>query len=241
MEKHDRKVEQRQPIESYREKAPSMGECSCCDGPEADFEYYATKVRLETEAKLIDPNEAGGVLDVELHGELQDALGQLLNGSPVTTLDDWVAEVRERTGGGPITIEDLCHESEETGHWGEVDSERYQFTCFFDAVVLATLTDDPVDIRTESPTGTEIEASITGTGDFAVDPPETLVSFGVVTTPEAIPDGEPTREDIYASVCPVVKAFPSPQAYDRWHPAVPATTVGIPLAEATSIADALVA
>lgn len=237
---HDRKAESRDSIEDPPgEDAPPDG-CSCCSGSSTDFEYYATKVRLETESKLLDSDESSSVLDVELHDELQTALEQFLNGSTITTLNDWVAEIRNRTGGGGIAIDDLCHESDETDHWGEIDGERYHFTCFFDAVVLASFTDDRVAIRTESPSGTEIEATITEDGDLTVEPPETLVSFGVVTTPEALPDGEPTPEDVYACVCPVVKAFPSPQAYDRWAPSVPATTVAIPLDEGTAIADALV-
>lgn len=218
--------------------APTDG-CSCCDSLDAEFEYFATKLRLESEGKLIEPDGETGVLDAELPEELQSALGQFLDAGPVQTLGDWVAEVRERTGGGSIDIEDLCHDQADTRHWGELEGERYHFTCFFDAVVLAALTDERVEIRTESPEGTTIEATVTGDGDLEVDPPGTLVSFGVATTPDAIPDGEPTREDVYGAVCPVVNAFPSPQAYERWSEVVPAATVAMPLEDATAVATAI--
>lgn len=214
--------------------------CSCCGGTDDDFEYYTTKVRLESEGELIEADDDTGILDVELPDDVQDALERFLHGASVRTLGDWVGEVRAGTGGGPIAIDDLCHERADTGHWGERDGERYHFTCFFDAVVLAALTDDQVEIVSESPDGTQIEATVTGDGELTVEPRGTLVSFGVVTTEASIPDGEPTREDVYASVCPVVKAFPSPQAYEVWSRTVPAATVAMPLVDATDIAAALV-
>lgn len=241
MDERDTGSDDRESTERVRPTAGTSADgCSCCGDVDADFEYFATKVRLESHSQLIDPDEETSVLDVELPGELRAALGRFLDGATVRTLHDWIAEVRERTGGGSIAIEDLCHERRETDHWAALDGEQYHFTCFFDAVVLAALTDERVEIRTESPDGTEVEATVTGDGTLTVDPPGTLVSFGVVTTPGATPDGEPAHEDVYASVCPVVKAFPSPQAYDRWDPAVPATTVAMPLDRATAVAGALV-
>jgi len=240
MDESDTGYEEHGSTERTRAATESTTEgCSCCDGAESDFEYYATKVRLESDGELIDPDEGTGVLDVELPGELQAALGLFLDGSPVATLGDWVDEVRERTGGGAIAVEDLCHEQGDTAHWGELDGERYDFTCFFDAVVLAALADEHVEVRTESPGGTAIEVTVTGDGSLTVDHPETLASFGVVTAPAAVPDGEPTSEDVYAAVCPVVKAFPGPQAYERWARSVPAATVAMPLANATDLATAL--
>lgn len=214
--------------------------CSCCGGSDDDFEYYTTKVRLESEGALIAADDETGILDVELPEEVQDALERFLDGARVATLGDWVREVRAGTGGGSIAVEDLCHEQADTGHWGEIDGERYHFTCFFDAVVLAAITDERVEIASESPDGTRVEATVTGDGELTVDPPGTLVSFGILTTEATVPDGDPTREDVYASVCPVVKAFPSPQAYESWRRTVPAATVAMPLVDATDIAAALV-
>lgn len=214
--------------------------CDCCgSGGGADFEYYATKVRLESESSYVESDGESSVLEAGLPDEFREAMGGFLGGATVETLGDWVDEIRRGTGGGSIALEDLCHEDSPTGHWGDLDGERYHFTCFFDAVVLAALTDRRVDVRTESPGGTVIEATATGDGDLTVSPPETLVSFGVSTGPGAIPEGKPTHEDVYAAVCPVVKAFPSPQAYEQWAEAVPAATVAMPLEDATELATAL--
>lgn len=233
--------------------------CACCSGDEAGFgddgggntgdveagdgedafEYYAVKVRLESESSLIEADEGSSVLDAELPGELQDAARRFLGDVSVETLGDWAGEVRRRTGGGSIAVEDLCREREATGHWGDLDGERYHFRCFFDAVVLAALTDRRVELRTVSPGGTVIEATATGDGELSVSPAGTLASFGIATTAGATPDGDPTREDVYEAVCPVVQAFPTPQAYERWADTVPAATVAMPLADATELAAAL--
>lgn len=241
MDEHDTGSRDRESVDcaGVTTGAPTGG-CSCCDGVDADFEYYTSRIRLESRSQLIDPDDGTPVPEVELPEELQEGLGRFLDGSAVRTLGDWIAEVRERTGGGSIAVEDLCHERAETDHWGDIDGDRYHFTCFFDAVVLAGLTSERVDIRTESPDGTEIEVTVTDDGTLTVDPPGTLVSFGVVTAPAAIPDGEPTVEDVYAAVCPVVKAFPGPRTYERWARSVPAATVAMPLGDSTALATALV-
>jgi hypothetical protein len=155
-------------------------------------------------------------------------------------LDDWLAQVRRLTGGGSITVEDLCHADDETGHRGEIDGETYHFRCFYDAVALSGLAETPVDIRTESPDGTVIEAHAIGTTDLTVTPEEAVFSFGVDEAVEAPADREPSVEDVYASVCPYVKAFPDRKAYERWEKTVPAATVAMPLAGATEIASRLV-
>ncbi len=217
----------------------SAERCTCgCEEGDAVFEYYATKLRLESESSLIDVD--GTVLDAQLPEDLQRALERFLDGATVETLDDWVTEVRQRTGGGAIEVKDLCHERAETDHWGDLDGERYYFTCFFDAVLLAAVTDRRVNIRTESPAGTVIEATATGDGELSVDPPGTLVSFGIATTADTAPDQEPTHEDVYESMCPVVNAFPTPQAYEQWTETVAASTVAVPLEDATELAAALV-
>lgn len=213
--------------------------CTCSGEDDClGFEHYATKLRLESESAVMDTD--GQVLDAELPEELQRALQRFLDGATVETLGDWAMEVRKHTGGDSIEIEDLCHEQAETDHWGYLDGDRYYFTCFFDAVVLAAVTNRPVDVRTESPAGTVIEAAATADGELSVDPPGTLVSFGVVTIPDMAVDDEPTHQDVYESMCPVVKAFPTPQAYEQWADIVPAATVALPLEDATELAAALV-
>lgn len=179
-------------------------------------------------------------LETELPPDLATSLGRLLGRPPVETVAEWVAAVRREIGGGPIGVEDLCHEETETPHWGELDGERFHFTCFYDAVVLAAIVGDPVDVHTESPEGTAIEAKAVGSADLEVDPPTAVFSFGV---PEAVdpPAGEPRHGDVYAAVCPYVRAFPDLASYDHWRRSVPAATVAMPMAGSTELAAALVA
>lgn len=182
----------------------------------------------------------GSVLNSELPADVQATLGQLVGTDAVETLGDWIAEVRQITGGGAIGIEDLCRVDEKTGHWGEFDGETYHFQCFYDAVILSALVETPVNIRTKSPDGTVVKARVTGTADLTVRPETAVFSFGIENPVESSMDGEPSHADIYAAVCPFVKAFPDREAYASWAKTVPAATVALPLEGATEIAAALV-
>ena len=141
---------------------------------------------------------------------------------------------------GAIAIEELCHIETETGHWGVLDGDRYHFACFYDAVILAAMVDEPVEIRTESPAGKVITARADGSTGLTVSPSDAVFSFGIDDTVASTGD-VPTLEDGYAAICPYVKAFPDPESYERWDGTVPALTVAMPLAGATDLAAALVA
>lgn len=180
------------------------------------------------------------VLDTELPRDVQSALGRFLGTEPVETLGVWADEVRRRTGDGSISIEELCVTDEETVHRGIVDGYRYDFACFYDAVILAALSDEPVDIRTKSPNDEVIEALAVGSTELTVTPDGAVFSFGIEHDVEPPADDGPTLEHGYASICPYVKAFPDSDAYERWAKRTPAATVAMPLAGATELAEALV-
>jgi len=185
-----------------------------------------------------EPDGVG--LDEPLPPELQSALGQFVGRDSVATLGEWVEEVRRQTGGGSMDLEALCHSEESTGHWGEMAGERYHFVCFYDAVIMAAIADEPVDIHTESPDGAVIEAHSLGGSGLSVTPESAVFSFGISTEMVTGDDG-PTLQDGYQAVCPYVKAFPNREAYDAWAETVDAATVAMPLAGATEIASALAA
>jgi hypothetical protein len=137
-----------------------------------------------------------------------------------------------------MSLEALCHTDEETGHWGEMDGERYHFACFYDAVIMAAIADEPVDIHTESPDGDVIEAHSLGGVDLSVTPESAVFSFGISTDVVTGDDG-PTLQDGYQAVCPYVKAFPNREDYEAWAETVDAATVAMPLVGATELARAL--
>ncbi|TYL37904.1 alkylmercury lyase [Natronococcus pandeyae] len=206
--------------------------CTCCGIPEnRDDRTATTATQWSTETP---------VLEAQLPEELQAALGRFLGTEPVETLGDWTTAVRRLAGDGSITLEELCLSEEPTDHWALVDGERYDFACFYDAVILAGLTDRPVDIRTKSPGGTVIEARAIGTSELTVAPREAVFSFGIDASVEPPSDGEPSLEQGYAAICPYVKAFPDRTAYERWATTVPAATVAMPLSGATEFATQLV-
>lgn len=188
-----------------------------------------------------DPWHPGpDVLEADLPPALRRALSEFLDDRSILTLGDWVDEIRRRTGGGSIAIEQLCHADTATDHWGEVDGERFHFLCFYDAVILAALVDEPVDVRTTSPAGTVVTATAAGSDELRVRPEDAVFSFGIDPSVLAAGDGEPSLADVYAAVCPYVRAFPDRAAYETWREQMPAETVAMPLAGATDLAAALV-
>lgn len=207
-------------------------ECACSGGSD--------RQKANTDATTGRWIADDSILDVELPADVQATLGRLVGEYDIETLGEWIAEIRRRTIGGPVGIEDLCHADEETSHEGKLDGKTYYFRCFYDAVILSALAETPVDIRTASPDGTVIEARASGTADLTVMPETAVFSFGVEDSVEALAGGEPSHADVYAAVCPYVRAFPNREAYEHWVNTVPATTVAMPLEGATEIAAALV-
>lgn len=206
--------------------------CPCCGG----VDEQTVEDSSSTEPWRVDVP----VLTAELPEELGSDLGRFLGAESVTTLGEWAAAVRHHLDGDAITIDELCVTDDETDHWGVVDGEKYYFACFYDAVILAALVENPVDIRTKSPNGVTIEARATGTGELTVTPDDAVFSFGIdEDVPRPSTDG-PRLETGYAAICPYVNAFENVVAYDRWARSVHAETVGMPLDGATELAAALV-
>lgn len=176
-------------------------------------------------------------LAAPLPADVQRGMERLLPGESVATLGDWVGGLRRATGGGAVAVEDLCHADGETPHRGTLDGETHHFRCFYDAVALAELADAPVDVRTESPDGTVVEARATGDGDLSATPADAVVSLGIRQDVGAVED--PTLADAYAAICPAVKAFPDREAYERWAADAPVATVAMPLSAGLCVATAL--
>jgi hypothetical protein len=143
--------------------------------------------------------------------------------------------------GDGIAVDELCHVDGETPHYAKTADETYYFRCFYDGIALAHLVDEPVEIRTETPTNDSIEMQTAPQNEIDVTPSDAVMSFGV-TTDSDVPAGDvPTAQEIYGAVCPYVKAFHTRADYERWSEDVAATTIGIPLEAGVPIAAALTA
>ncbi|MDS0476113.1 organomercurial lyase [Natrinema sp. 1APR25-10V2] len=210
--------------------------CDCCGTVEDRPADVAGEVEPSTDRWLGD----AAAMETPLPDDVRTAMEGFFGDASIETLEDWVAELRERTGGGSIDAEDLCHADGETAHWGELDGTRHHFRCFYDAVVLAELASEPIEIHTESPSGDVIEARATGDGELTATPSTAAVSFGVVTDDAALPAAEATLEDAYGAICPAVRAFPTRDAHEGWAAEANAATVGMPLSIATGVAIGLV-
>ncbi len=179
-------------------------------------------------------------LAAALPQDVATALGQFVGGESIETLSQWAQAVRRQTGGGAVSMAELCVADHETPHWGNREDERTYFECFYDAVIVAALAEEPVDVRTVSPDGTVIRARAMGSTHLHVRPPSAVFSFGIDDGDVQDSDGEPTLAEGYAAICPYVNAFPDEAAYRHWAASVPAATVALPLAGATDLAAALV-
>lgn len=156
----------------------------------------------------------------------------------VETVGDFVAATRGDAGGA-IDVEDLCHVDGDSRHVASTPTETYPFRCFYDGIALSLLADEPVTITTESPAGNSIEVRATPDGEVESTPEGAVVSFGIAGDVETPGDGGPTPADVYAAVCPYVKAFRTREEYEGWAAAVDAATLGMPLAAGMPVAMAL--
>lgn len=222
------------------------GDCSChvlLDGE------VSGETRTDGGTVGVDSGEGGSeghwldeqpATEAPLPAAFSAAVEDLYGAAPLETLDDWADAIG---GGGDVSpstgVEALCHAHEPTPHRAHHGDETYHFLCFFDAVVLAYLTGDPVDLRTESPGGEVIEAHVSPDEGIEVEPSTAALSFGVAENPDStVPEAGPAAA--YSAVCPYVRAFPDREGYERWAPEVDALTVGLPLPEGLPFAATLV-
>lgn len=176
--------------------------------------------------------------------ELPEAVAENMSrfyGKSIESFDDMIAAIRNVVEGDGIAIDELCHVEVETPHYAKTNDETYYFRCFYDGIALAHLVDEPVEIRTETPTNEPIEIETSPQGDIDVTPSDAVMSFGVATDTDVPPGDVPTAQEIYGAVCPYVKAFHTRADYERWSEDVAATTIGIPLEAGVPIAAALTA
>jgi len=176
--------------------------------------------------------------------ELPEAVAENMSrfyGESINSFDDMIEAIRNVVEGDGIAVDELCHVEGETPHYATTADETYYFRCFYDGIALAHLVDEPVEVRTETPTNEPIEMRMSPRSDVDVTPSDAVMSFGVATDSD-VPAGDvPTAQEVYGAVCPYVKAFRSRSDYERWSEDVAATTVGIPLEAGVPIAAALTA
>ncbi len=181
-----------------------------------------------------ETSETGGywlgerpILNVRLPQELARALGDRFGTEPITTLGGFVSFTR-RAVDHPLTATDLCHTTPDEPHYARLGGETHHFVCFFDAVMLAHIADEPVEFHTESPGGEEIEGRIAPTGALTTTPPDVVMSFGVAEANHA-EEGADAATAVEAAICPYIEAFTSREAYQEWAERVAVPTVGMKL------------
>ncbi|RDZ32128.1 alkylmercury lyase [Haloferax sp. Atlit-109R] len=213
-------------------RSMSNQDCNCADPSvgESDAQTPSTDNWIE----------ARPVKTAEFPTRVADNMSRFF-GASIDTFDDMVAAIRTVVEGDGIAIDELCHVDGETPHYAKTASETYYFRCFYDGIALANLVDEPVEIRTETPTEEPIEIQMSPADGVDVTPPDAVMSFGVTTESDVPADETPSAPDVYGAVCPYVKAFYTREDYERWAADVAATTVGIPLDAGVPIAAALTA
>lgn len=207
-------------------------DCNCGDLTDAQATDEAAATNGWIEARPVETAQ----LPAGVAGDMSRFFGESIDG-----FDDVIAAIRAVTAGTGIAIDDLCHVEGKTAHVAETDEETYYFRCFYDGIALAHLVDESVEIRTETPTNGPITMRASPAGDVDVTPSDAVMSFGVATDRDVPAGDSPTAEEVYAAICPYVKAFRNRGEYERWTEGVAATTVGIPLEAGVPIAAALTA
>lgn len=175
-------------------------------------------------------------IDDPLPADLATVLTRFNTEGMVRTLDDWISVIgRER--GAALPVDDLCHVPGPSPHHGFVEEQRYDFACCVDAVILAAIVDNRVDIHTMSPDGTAISIDATSDGAVTASPLDTVFSFGA--DPTVSVGDPPVPGDAYRAICPWVHAFPDIKAYHAWDDSHEIPTVAFAPVTATVLARRL--
>lgn len=182
----------------------------------------------------------GPAADAPLPRDVARATSRFYTAGPIETLGDFVEATRAEAGGS-LDVGDLCRVDGRTPHVARTADGTGHFRCFYDGVALAYLADEPVEVHTESPSGTPIALRATPDGEVDAIPSGAVMSLGIAADATDDPDASPTDEEVEGSVCPYVKAFPTRERYRGWAAAVDGATVGLPLTTGTTVAAALTA
>lgn len=140
------------------------------------------------------------------------------------------------------SVDDLLVTDDDSRHEVGLDDRAVNTYCFLDALVLALLEDDPVDITTRPPGSDEtIELTASREG-IQGGHDEMVVSFGFSDELPRDPDAyaDKTTEEIRATThalgCPMINLFPDREAYDAWIQEADAVAMPLGLPEALALA-----
>lgn len=195
------------------------------------------------DATDVEPSHGDGYTDREVPEQIGEALVALGGGDHAPeTLGGFLSLADSDVfSPGELEAEEMLV-TDDSRHVVRLAGRTVHTYCILDALVLAFLEDEPIDVETRPPGAEETIAFTASPEGLAGVPKDGVVSFGFSTKLEtdraAYEDAAPTevQATIHELGCPRINLFEDLQAYEDWAEDADAVTMPLPLPEALALA-----
>lgn len=199
--------------------------------------------RQTTDTGTIEPADGDDYVDREVPDAIADVLKTLAGIDEAPRTLGGFAELGETDlfSPGEAGVDEMLF-TDESRHEVRLPDRTEHTYCFLDALVLAFVEDEPIEIRTRPPAADEPIELVVSSQRLQGAPEGSVVSFGFssrLTTELSDVEGRSRAElldVIHRHGCPKINLFEDEQAYGAWARDADAVTMPLTLPQAYALA-----